>query len=168
MGIPIPGGRFSRLDTDDREFSSPGIVGELIYYGDNVTMGYATCREDLNKEDEWHGRLVTGDMAMMDEDGFFYITGRKKRFVKLFGNRVNLDECEQLILGAFPSVDCACLGVDEKLTAFITDASLCEEVHSFLSKTLSLNRNGFQVLFRESIPKSSSGKTSYTQLQEEL
>ncbi len=168
MGIAIPGGRFSLLDAQDHEFSTPGITGELIYYGDNVTMGYATCREDLSKEDEWHGRLVTGDMAKMDEDGYFYITGRKKRFVKLFGNRVNLDECEQLILGQYPSLDCACVGVDEKMTAFITDASLCEEVHAFLSRTLSLNRNGFSVRFRDSIPKSSSGKTLYTQLQEEL
>lgn len=72
-------------------------VGELVYEGDNVTLGYAVRGEDLAKGDERHGRLETGDMAKFDKDGYFYIVGRKKRFLKIFGNRVNLDETERLI-----------------------------------------------------------------------
>lgn len=58
----------------------PDVAGELVYTGENVTLGCAQDRFDLNKPDENHGVLYTGDMAMRDADGFYYIVGRKKRF----------------------------------------------------------------------------------------
>ncbi len=51
-------------------------------------MGYAECGADLAKGDERHGILATGDMAQFDEDGYYYIVGRKKRFLKIYGNRI--------------------------------------------------------------------------------
>ncbi len=75
MGIAIPGGRFELAD------------GELIYYGDNVSLGYAECGEDLSKDDERHGKLITGDLAKVDDEGFYTIIGRKKRFLKMFGSK---------------------------------------------------------------------------------
>ena len=83
------------------------------YYGDNVTLGYAVCQADLRKGDERGGVLETGDMAQVDADGYYTIVGRKKRFLKLYGNRVNLDELEQLLKAAFPGVDVACGGADD-------------------------------------------------------
>ena len=64
-------------------------------------MGYAECGEDLNKGDELGGVLRTGDMAKRDEDGFYFIVGRKKRFLKIYGNRVNLEEIDILIKEKF-------------------------------------------------------------------
>ena len=64
-------------------------------------------------------RLYTGDIAKRDIDGFYYITGRMKRFVKVYGNRVNLDTVEQLIKPLVLS--CACIGVDDKITVFLTE-----------------------------------------------
>ena len=69
MGIPIPGGTFRLVDTDDREITEPFVTGELVYEGKNVTLGYADCGEDLILGDERHGILETGDMAQFDEDG---------------------------------------------------------------------------------------------------
>ena len=69
--------------------------GELVYRGPNVMMGYATNVEDLQRGDNQNGLLKTGDIAERDVDGFYYICGRIKRFIKLFGNRVNLDEVEK-------------------------------------------------------------------------
>ena len=65
-------------------------------------MGYAVDRRSLMTGDENHGRLATGDLAYRDDDGFYYIVGRKKRFIKLLGNRISLDETEELLNQAFP------------------------------------------------------------------
>ena len=152
MGIAIPGGRFEILD------------GELVYYGANVTLGYAECAADLAKGDERGGRLVTGDMARVDEDGFYYIVGRKKRFLKIFGNRVNLDETERLIKGAFPGLDCACGGVDDKMRIYLTDTGQIGEVRKFVSEKTRLNFVAFDVVCIDSIPKNESGKILYAEL----
>ncbi len=82
MGIAIPGGKFRLLDEKGQDITTPNIVGELLYEGRNVTMGYAECCEDLTKGDERGGILLTGDMAKFDKDGFFYIVGRKNAFLK--------------------------------------------------------------------------------------
>ena len=152
MGIAIPGGRFELVD------------GELVYYGGNVTLGYAECAEDLAKGDERHGRLATGDMARVDEEGFYYIVGRKKRFLKIFGNRVNLDETERLIKGEFRDLDCACGGVDDKMRIFITDQAQVQAVRDFVAEKTHLNFMAFDVQFLATIPKNASGKTLYSEL----
>ena len=72
-------------------------MGELVYQGENVTMGYAESYFDLQKGDENDGLLHTGDLGMRDEDGFYYITGRLNRFLKMYGNRINLDEIEDIL-----------------------------------------------------------------------
>jgi len=118
VGGAIPGGAFSLVDADGREVGGAGEVGELVYRGSNVALGYAERGEDLALGDEFGGVLATGDMARRDEDGYYFIVGRKKRFLKIFGNRVNLDEVEALLRGAFPGADCACAGVDDRLTVY--------------------------------------------------
>ncbi|MBR6588233.1 MAG: AMP-binding protein [Kiritimatiellae bacterium] len=164
MGIAIPGGRFSLIDVDGRAINEPDITGELVYDGANVTLGYAECADDLSKGDERHGRLVTGDMARRDTDGFYYIVGRKKRFLKIFGNRVNLDETERLIKGAFPDLDCACGGIDDKMKIFITDETQVQSIRDFVAEKTHLNFTAFDVRPIVSIPKNESGKTLYSEL----
>ena len=164
MGIAIPGGRFSLIDIDGNEITEAEVTGELVYEGANVTLGYAECAEDLAKGDERHGRLVTGDMAKRDEEGFYYIVGRKKRFLKIFGNRVNLDETERLVKGAFPGLDCACGGVDDKMKIFVTDETRMQAVRDFVAEKTHLNFTAFDVRPIVSIPKNESGKTLYSEL----
>lgn len=103
IGIAIPGGSFSILDDDHAELTKPNAIGELCYDGPNVSLGYAHCADDLQLGDERHGRLFTGDIAYCDEEGFYYIAGRKKRFVKIMGKRVNMDEVEQLFKTPSPT-----------------------------------------------------------------
>ena len=97
-------------------------VGELVYTGPNVALGYAVCAEDLAKGDEFHGILHTGDMARRDRDGYFYIVGRQSRFIKIAGKRIGLDEVEKILRTAFPDLDLACAGKDEDLHVFVTAA----------------------------------------------
>jgi len=164
MGVAIPGGRFSLIDVDGKEIVEPEVTGELVYEGENVTLGYAECAADLAKGDERQGRLVTGDMAKRDIDGYFYIVGRKKRFLKIFGNRVNLDETERLIKDRFQSIDCACGGVDDKMRIYITDADRTKDVQDFVAEKTHLNFKAFEIVPLDSIPKNASGKTLYSEL----
>ena len=165
MGIAIPGGKFSLIDVNGEEITTPETVGELVYEGDNVTLGYAQCGDDLKKGDERGGRLVTGDMAKFDKDGFFYIAGRKKRFLKIYGNRVNLDETERLIKSNFKDIDCACTGIDDKMDIFITNPLYKEIVLKFISAKTGINHNAFTVNIISEIPKNEAGKTLYKELE---
>lgn len=163
MGIPIPGGVFHLIGADGQEVTEPLSTGELVYEGKNVTLGYAEKGEDLILGDERHGRLETGDMAQFDNDGFYYIVGRKKRFLKIYGNRVNLDEIDRLIKGDF-EIEVASSGVDDHMYIFVTDDIIADSVRDFVIAKTKLNPAAFKVIVIDEIPKNDSGKTLYKEL----
>lgn len=163
MGIAIPGGKFRLIDAEGKEIHEPFTVGELVYEGRNVTLGYAETAKDLAKGDERGGILETGDMAQFDEDGYYYIVGRKKRFLKIYGNRVNLDEIDRLIKGRF-SIEVASAGVDDHLYIFVTDEKYVDQAKDFVVSKTKLNPAAFKVMAIDSIPKNDSGKTLYKEL----
>lgn len=168
MGIAIPEGKFTLQDDNGRIISSPETVGELVYQGPNVTLGYAQKLDDLAKGDEFQGVLKTGDMAKFDKDGFFYIVGRKKRFLKIFGNRIGLDETEFLIKSTYPDMECACCGKDDLMYVFINNANLCDDLKHFLSEKTKLNIAAFKIIFVSEIPKNDAGKIMYGKLEEKI
>lgn len=153
IGISIPGGKMSIADD-----------GELLYEGKNVSMGYAESFEDLRKGDERNGILYTGDIARQDEDGYFYITGRKKRFVKVYGNRVGLDELEQLLFPQFGKV--ICVGEDDHVLIASDNKDICaENVISYVSEKTKINQLAFSYRFLENIPYSDTGKIIYNMIK---
>ncbi len=163
MGIPIPGGKFSLIGTDGKQITAPFTTGELVYEGKNVTLGYAECGGDLILGDERHGRLETGDMAQFDTDGCYYIVGRKKRFLKIYGNRVNLDEIDRMIRTEF-GIEAASAGKDDHLYIFVTDEKKAEPVREFVTGKTRLNPAAFRVTVLSEIPKNDAGKTLYSEL----
>ena len=163
MGIPIPGGKFTLIGGDGQEITEPFTTGELVYEGKNVTLGYAERGEDLGLGDERHGRLETGDMAQFDGDGYYYIVGRKKRFLKIYGNRVNLDEIDRMVKAEF-GIETASAGKDDHLYIFVTDAAAAGPVREFLAGKTKLNPAAFRVEVLEEIPKNDAGKTLYSEL----
>ncbi len=165
MGIAIPGGRLWLRDTDGSKICEAGKVGELIYEGENVTLGYAECIEDLAKKNERNGILETGDMARLDEDGYFYIAGRKKRFLKVYGSRVSLDELDQMIRRQFQSMDCASTGTDDHVVTYITDEKSADAVKQFISGKTKLNASAFQIRYIPQIPRNDAGKIQYKDLK---
>ena len=166
MGIAIPGGKFSLIDSDGIEILEKDTVGELVYEGPNVTLGYAEKREDLSLGDDRKGKLFTGDMAKRDDDGYYYIVGRKKRFLKIFGKRINLDEIERLIKEKFRTIDCASGGVDDKLFLFINNETDLDMVRMYIAEKTRLNSSAIKALYLKEIPKTNAGKVLYAKLEE--
>ena len=103
-------------------------------------------------------------MAQRDRDGFYYIAGRKKRFLKLFGSRINLDEVEGLLRKQ--GIECACTGEDDRLDIYVTNEEQINQAAAFLTEHTSINRGGFRVHCIQEIPRNESGKIAYTQLKD--
>lgn len=166
IGKGIPGGTFSLEDDDGREIEADNEVGELVFEGPNVSLGYAECVDDLLKDDENHGVLHTGDLAYRDADGFYFISGRKKRFLKLFGNRISLDYVETLLKPLLK--ECVCVGNDSKLIVYTTDDDYDESVVvDVIVERTKIVRNVFSVRHIDMIPRSESGKILYKELSME-
>lgn len=164
MGIAIPGGRFE-LWTDNREIIEEcDVAGELIYYGDNVTMGYADSLADLNSPDENKGRYLTGDIAKRDADGYYTVVGRKKNFLKIFGKRVNLLEAENILKLQYKTAEIACAGYDDHMYIF----SECEmderDLIRYASAKLGLPAIAFTWQKVDKIPRNATGKVLYKEL----
>ncbi len=166
IGIPIPNGDI-KIFSDHKEITTPNEQGELVYSGKNVMMGYAESRNDLYTGDELNGILHTGDLAYKDEDGFCYITGRLKRFVKLFGLRVNLDEVEKMLENEFTCI-AACYGSDDSLKVLLQTHSdnIAETVKKKIIDIYKIHHSVINVKCVDSIPVTSSGKKDYKLIQE--
>ena len=167
IGIAIPGGAFSLEAADGSVITEPDTVGELVYRGGNVTLGYACSAKDFTSGDTRGGVLHTGDMAKTDADGYYYLVGRKKRFLKIYGSRVNLDETESLLRSE--GYECACGGEDDLLCVYLVgaDEAMKKEVIRYLSGRLSINHAAFRAVAIPEIPRSSSGKILYSVLEEQ-
>ena len=120
-------------------------------------MGYANCREDLIKGDENNGVMHTGDLARRDKDGCYYIVGRLKRFLKIYGLRIGLDEVERLIKTEFRT-DCYCKGDDEDLIVLITKPELQEAIPLFIEEKTHLFHHKIKVQVVDYILRNEAGK----------
>ena len=157
IGIAEPGGRLSIVDDNGNETFEGEAQGEMVYRGENVTLGYATCRDDLLKGDENHGVMHTGDLARRDADGCYFIIGRLKRFLKIYGLRIGLDEVERMIEAEY-HIDCYCKGDDEKLIVLVTDVNLKDILPSFIEEKTHLFHQRIEVQVVQEILRNEAGK----------
>ena len=164
IGIAVPNGELSLIDADGNPITTPHTEGEMCYRGRNVTLGYARQYTDLERGDERHGFIRTGDLAYFDEDGCYYIVGRMGRFLKLFGMRVGLDECEQIISSTCQTEN-ACVGTDEKMIVYITDETKMQAVKDALVEKTHIVATAFEVRIIPTIPKNEAGKKLYSKLE---
>ncbi len=157
IGVPIPGGAF-RIDLERGDGDD---VGELVYDGANVMLGYATRPADLAL-----GRTVselrTGDLARQHEDGLYELVGRRSRFAKLFGLRVDLDRVERL--AGERGVPARAVEHDGAVTVFVTRHRDLPAV-SLLAARCGLPSHGLRGHVLAAFPLTSSGKPDYAALQ---
>ncbi|MEV6908219.1 AMP-binding protein [Amycolatopsis sp. NPDC051071] len=170
-GPALPGGSFAVRREDGSETTHPKIVGEVIYRGPNVMMGYADDEAGLAAGDEWGGVLPTGDLGYLDEDGFLYLTGRLKRIGKIFGNRVSLDDLENAVRSASVGIDVvAAVAAGDKVVLFAegADKDICKDASKALSERLHLHTSGFDVRPIDTVPLLASGKIDYRSLEAQV
>ncbi len=164
-GIVVKDGKIELADAEGNIVNEPHVQGEVIYYGKNVTLGYAVRGEDLIKGDELNGRLKTGDLAERDEDGFLYITGRLSRFIKISGHRISLDEIDERVLDDI-HIRCVSSGTDDHLIIFVLSDEDKDAVQDYLIKNMGIVRPRLRIVKIDAFPENEGGKILYGVLSE--
>ena len=163
VGVPVPGGSF-RVEPV-AEVDEPG-VGELVYTGPNVMMGYAAAPADLAR-----GRdvteLRTGDLGRC-RDGVWEVLGRRGRQAKLFGLRLDLDHLERQLPGTLGPVHCLVLdaGDGPALHAFTTRPRSATALAGALREVSGLPPSAVRVTTLADLPRTPSGKPCRSALEE--
>lgn len=164
IGIPIPGGSFRiapLADAGPQELASDDEVGELVFSGPNVMMGYAETAADLARPAELT-ELHTGDLARRHDDGLWQIVGRIDRHTKVFGLRLDLDRLESAI--EFPV---ALVTVGDRLHAYLARPRERARVHRHLIDVTGLPASAVEVHQVEGFPTTARGKIDYAALRQE-
>ena len=139
IGKVLSGSKFKILDKKGKYIKSAYSVGELIYFGKNVSLGYANGLEDLYKGDINKGKLFTGDLAYKDNDGYFYITGRKNRISKVFGIRIDLDDIEKKLKKS--SFKIKCIPDNKYLRILIINDYNINRIKKIIYDSYGINKN---------------------------
>ena len=174
IGLPVPSTEACVKDEDGRILAT-GEVGELCIRGPQVMKGYWNRPEETANAIDADGWLHTGDMAKMDEDGFFYIVDRKKDMILVSGFNVYPNEIEDVV-AAMPGVlEVAAVGVPDersgetvKLYVVKKDPALtADQIKAYCRESLTGYKQPRQIEFRSELPKSNVGKILRKELRDE-
>lgn len=153
VGIPIPRGKMWLEPTADG-------AKQLFYSGPNVMLGYASTPSDFALGDQLGGVLATGDLAEVDSEGFFKITGRLNRFAKILGKRINLANVEadasRFCAGRIAAMECS-----DAIKLVVESSVDIEAMRTYVSRMLALPRSLISIKSVDSLPTTSSGKINY-------
>ncbi len=173
IGLPVPS-TDACVKGEDGAILPVGEVGELCIRGPQVMKGYWNRPEETAKVIDPDGWLHTGDMARMDEKGFFYIVDRKKDMILVSGFNVYPNEVEDVIAMMPGVLEVAAVGVPDeksgeavKVVIVRKDPSLtAEQVKAHARENLTGYKQPRYVEFREDLPKSNVGKILRRELRE--
>lgn len=129
IGKGIPGVRLRVVDSEGKDVA-PGEAGEIVAEGENVAQGYWGALEESAKCFR-EGKLYTGDIATVDEDGFLYILDRGKDFLKCGGVRVSCRQLEQQLLESGGIVEAAVVGIPDEILGEAVKAVMVREDESY-------------------------------------
>ena len=175
IGMPVPGTDARIVDMEGGSLTlPPGKMGELIVQGPQVMHGYWR-RPDESASALRNGWLYTGDLATMDEDGYFYIVDRKKDMVIVGGYNVYPREVDEVLLEHPKVIEAVCVGITDDVRGEILKAFVVRRPGEELTKAdvIAWCRQklaGYKVPrlveFRDELPKSMVGKVLRRVLQE--
>jgi long-chain acyl-CoA synthetase len=164
IGKAIPGVILEVLK-DENNAVSPGQVGEITAQGENIMSGYWND-PDQTKQVLKNGKLFTGDLAKVDEEGFLYIVSRKKDMIKSGANRISPHEIENVVCQIQGVIECAAVGIPDEIFGeaialyVVKDETGLDEkqIMLFCKKNLAVYKLPKHVKFVDSLPKTASGK----------
>ena len=174
IGLPMPSTEIILVD-DDKKTVAQGEVGELCVRGPQVMKGYWKRQDETDNVfmgDDW---LLTGDMAIMEADGFFKIVDRKKEMINVSGFNVYPNEIENVIAMMEEVDEVAVVGIpDDKSTEVVKayiikkdDSLTVDKIKAFCKENLTGYKVPRQIEFRDELPKSNVGKILRRVLKEE-
>ena len=174
IGLPVPSTEVELRDADGK-LVAQGMPGEMWVKGPQVMQGYWQRPEDTAKTIDARGFLETGDIAVMDEKGWFKLVDRKKDLIVVSGFNVYPNEIEEVVAHHAKVLEVACIGVasektGEALKLFVVkkDASLTrEELIAYCRQELTAYKVPKDIEFRDELPKSNVGKILRRELREE-
>ena len=146
----------------NKAIDAPNKKGQLVYKGKNIMLGYSNSYKDLKNKFSKNSYLFTGDIGYRDKDNFFYIIGRKARDVKIFGNRINLDEIEEILKNK--GINCRCVSDGNYIKTFVTESKNLSRVNSILTNLMNLNMSFLKVIKIKYFPLKENKKTDYLSL----
>ena len=169
IGLPLPGTESRVIDPETRE---DGTRGELLIRGPQVMAGYLNNEEATRHTIDADGWLHTGDVAEIDEDGYYTIVDRLKELIKYKGFQVPPAELEAILITHPAIADCAVIGVPDEEAGELPKAFVVvsgevsdEEIMGYVAEKVSPQKK-LRLLERiEAIPKSASGKILRRQLK---
>jgi len=174
IGLPLPSTLVSLRDDDGAEVAA-GEAGELCVLGPQVMLGYWNDEEATKFAMTSDGYFRTGDIAVMDERGYFRIVDRKKDMIDVSGLKVYPNEIEAAITNHPAVVEAACIGVPDRRTGEAVKLFLVlrpgeqlapDDLREFLRKSLAPYKIPRHIEFRDSLPKSNVGKILRRELRE--
>ena len=174
IGLPIPS-TDACIKDDEGNMLPTGEVGELCIKGPQVMKGYWQRPEDTANAIDADGWLHTGDMAKMDEDGYFYIVDRKKDMILVSGFNVYPNEVEDVVAMLPGVLEVAAVGVPDeksgevvKLVVVKKDESLtAEQIKAHARENLTGYKQPRIIEFRKELPKTNVGKILRRELRDE-
>ncbi|QEN05420.1 bifunctional acyl-ACP--phospholipid O-acyltransferase/long-chain-fatty-acid--ACP ligase [Thiospirochaeta perfilievii] len=169
IGLVVPNAKVKITNIDTGEPLPPGVEGKILVKGDLVMKGYM---DDIKtKEVIVNGWYDTGDIGILDEDGFLWHRGRLKRFVKIGGEMVSLVNTESVISNIVDkSIDCCVVDVPDEIKGSSLVAVLTKEIDKDeLIKSLGQNLPQIAIpkkyIFLEDLPKMGSGKVDFRSVE---
>ncbi len=159
IGIPIKGGRFWLENKKKQKIIQKNKMGELFYSGKNVFSGYANNFQDLSTIDNL-SILRTGDFAKKDKDGFYFLSGRSDKFVKIQGNRLNLEDIETYTYNFGVKSVCK-LNKQNKISIFIEKDIDERMLLNEIKKRVTVHPSNFIIKKIKKFPLNKNFKISY-------
>ncbi len=156
VGFPLEG---SKVQIEKKFKFKKKMYGEIVYYGKNVFQGYSKNYKDLINKNSENGKLNTGDLGYLGKNGLIYITGRKKRILKIFGIRISLDDVENELKK--DNIESICLGDDKKLKISYKSKINKENLIQKIKNITRLPRNFIEVTNIKRINRNEVGKIIY-------